>query len=79
MILLSDGVSNAGDVSPAQAAELAAAHDIKVYSVGAGRTGYAAYPVQQRGRTVLQKAYVELDERTLQQIAERTGGRGGDY
>lgn len=75
VILLSDGVSNAGDVSPAQAAELAAAHDIKVYSVGAGRTGYAAYPVQQRGRTVLQKAYVELDERTLQQIAERTGGR----
>jgi Ca-activated chloride channel family protein len=76
VILLSDGVSNAGDISPTQAADLAAAHDIKVYAVGAGRTGYAAYPVQQRGgRTVLQQAYVELDERTLQQIAERTGGR----
>jgi Ca-activated chloride channel family protein len=76
VILLSDGVSNAGDISPTQAAELAAAHDIKVYTVGAGRTGYAAYPVQQRGgRVVLQQAYVELDERSLQEIAERTGGR----
>ena len=76
VILLSDGVSNAGDITPTQAAELAAAHDIKVYTVGAGRTGYAAYPVQGRGgRVVLKQAYVELDERTLQQIAERTDGR----
>lgn len=75
VILLSDGVSNSGDISPVQAAELAAAHDIKVYAVGAGRTGYAAYPVTRRGRTVLQQVYVELDERTLQRIAQRTGGR----
>lgn len=74
-ILLTDGVSNTGDISPGQAAELAAAHDIKVYTVGAGRTGQAPFPMQWRGQTVLRQAYVELDERGLQQIAEQTGGR----
>jgi Ca-activated chloride channel family protein len=74
-ILLTDGVSNTGDISPGQAAELAAAHDIKVYTVGAGRTGQAPFPMQWRGQTVLRQAFVELDERTLQAIAETTGGR----
>jgi Ca-activated chloride channel family protein len=74
-ILLTDGVSNTGDVTPGQAAELAAAHDIRVYTIGAGRTGRAPFPMQWRGQTVLRQAYVELDERTLQEIAERTGGR----
>lgn len=74
-ILLTDGVSNIGDISPGQAAELAAAHDIKVYAVGAGRTGHAPFPMQWGGRTVLRQAFVELDERTLQAIAEQTGGR----
>jgi Ca-activated chloride channel family protein len=76
VILLSDGVNNAGDISPTQAAELAAELNIKVYTVGAGSTGNAAFPVQTRGgQTVLRQAYVELDERGLQQISERTGGR----
>jgi Ca-activated chloride channel family protein len=75
VILLSDGVNNAGEISPTQAAELAAAYNIKVYAVGAGRTGYAPFPVQWRGRTVLRQALVELDERGLQDIAQRTGGR----
>ena len=74
-IVLSDGVSNVGDISPGQAADLAAAYDIKVYAVGAGKTGYAPFPVQWMGRTVLRQAFVELDERTLQDIARRTGGR----
>jgi Ca-activated chloride channel family protein len=75
VVLLSDGVSNRGDISPTQGAELAEAHNIKVYTVGAGRTGYAPYPVQWRGRTVLRQVRVELDERELESIAERTGGR----
>lgn len=74
-ILLTDGVNNTGDVSPGQAAELAAAHDIKVYAVGAGRTGRAPFPMQWRGQTVLRQAFVELDERSLQEIADHTGGR----
>ena len=75
IILLTDGVSNTGDISPGLAAELAAANDIKTYAVGAGRTGYAPFPVEWRGQTILRKAYVELDERTLEDIAERTGGK----
>jgi len=75
IILLTDGVSNTGDISPGQAAELAAANNIKVYAVGAGRTGYAPFPVDWRGQTVLRQAFVELDERTLEAIANRTGGQ----
>ena len=75
-ILLTDGVNNVGDIDPLEAADLAIANGIKVYAIGAGRTGYAPVPVQiLGGRTVLRRAYVEVDERTLQAMAERTGGR----
>ncbi len=76
VLLLTDGVSNVGDIDPLQAADLAAQHAIKVYSIGAGTTGLAPVPVQAPGgRTVLRQAYVEIDEETLRQIAQRTGGR----
>jgi Ca-activated chloride channel family protein len=76
IILLTDGVNNAGDLDPLQAADLAAQYGIKVYAIGAGRTGYAPVPVQgPGGRVVLQRAYVEIDEETLRAVAERTGGR----
>jgi Ca-activated chloride channel family protein len=76
VILLTDGVNNAGDISPLQAADLAAQHGIKVYAIGAGRNGMAPVPVQTRdGRVLLRRAMVEMDEQTLRQIAERTGGR----
>ncbi len=76
VILLTDGVSNVGDIDPLQAAELAIANSIKVYAIGAGKTGYAPVPVQTPGgQTVLRRAFVEIDEQTLQTIAERTGGR----
>jgi Ca-activated chloride channel family protein len=75
-ILLTDGSSNAGDIGPLQAADLAAQHGIKVYAIGAGTTGFAPVPVRTRGgRTVLQRAFVETDEKTLEAIATRTGGR----
>lgn len=75
-ILLTDGVSNVGDVTPLQAADLAVQYGIKVYTIGAGQTGWAPVPVQTpRGDVVLRRAYVEMDEATLRDIAERTGGR----
>jgi Ca-activated chloride channel family protein len=75
-ILLTDGVSNAGEIEPTQAAELARSFGIKVYTIGAGRTGYAPVPVRgPAGRTILRRAYVQTDEKTLQAIAEKTGGR----
>lgn len=76
VILLTDGVNNAGDIEPLQAADLASEYGIKVYTVGAGYTGYAPYPVQlPNGRTTLQRVAVEIDETVLQQIAQRSGGR----
>lgn len=75
-ILLTDGVNNAGNISPLQAAELAAAHDIKVYCIGAGTTGLAPYPSQDLfGRSVLRPMRVEIDEDTLKAIARTTAGR----
>ena len=76
IVLLTDGVSNAGEIEPLQAAELAASLGIKVYTVGAGSTGIAPMPFQTgSGRTALRRVAVEMDEQTLMEIAERTGGR----
>jgi Ca-activated chloride channel family protein len=76
VVLLTDGVSNAGDITPLQAADLAERFGIKVYTIGAGRTGWAPVPVRLPGGVVaLHRAFVEIDEATLRQIAERTGAR----
>ncbi len=76
VILLTDGVNNAGEIDPLQAAELAAANDIRVYTIAAGRTGFAPMPVVGRdGKTYLQRSRVEIDEKTMEDIAKRTGGR----
>lgn len=76
VILLTDGVNNAGEIEPLQAAELAAQNGIKVYTIGAGYTGFAPYPVRRAdGRTSLQRVPVEIDEVTLQRIAQHSGGR----
>jgi len=75
VVLLTDGVNNAGNITPIQAAELAKAAAIKVYTVGAGRTGVAPIPVRTAsGRTLLRPVAVQIDERTLEAIAARTGG-----
>jgi Ca-activated chloride channel family protein len=64
-------------MAPLEAADLARDQGIKVYTVGAGTNGVAPIRVEDpfTGRTVLQQMPVEIDERTLQGIAERTGGR----
>ncbi len=75
-ILLTDGVQNAGDIEPREAAELAARFGIRVYTIGAGYTGFAPFPVRRMdGRVSLQRMPVEIDETTLRQIAETSGGR----
>jgi Ca-activated chloride channel family protein len=76
VILLTDGVNNAGDLDPLQAAKLAADNHIKVYTVIAGTKGLAPIPVQGNdGREYLRRVYVDIDEDTMKRIAEATGGR----
>lgn len=75
-VLLTDGVNNAGVETPRAAAELARSQGVKVYTIGAGSTGIAHMRVpDRRGGTVLRATAVEIDEATLQDIAQRTGGR----
>jgi Ca-activated chloride channel family protein len=75
-ILLTDGVNNAGVIPPNKAAELAAEYDIKVYCIGAGTNGVAPMPATDFfGRATLVAQPVEIDEETLKQIADKTGGR----
>lgn len=76
-ILLTDGVNNAGMESPLSAADLAKTLGIKVYTVGAGTEGVAPMRVPNpiTGNTSLQAVPVEIDEATLEEIADRTGGR----
>lgn len=76
IILLTDGVSNAGDLEPLQAAKLAADNGIKVYTIVAGNKGLAPIPVVgPDGREYLRRVYVETDEDTMKKIAEATGGK----
>jgi Ca-activated chloride channel family protein len=76
IILLTDGVNNTGVIDPITAAELAKAFGIRVYTVGIGTMGTAPYPAQDMfGNIVMQPMKVEIDEKTLQQISDITGGK----
>lgn len=76
MILLTDGMNNAGTVPPLVAAEAAETLGIKVYTIGAGTRGEAPMPVKDRfGRKRLMRVKVDIDDETLGQVAEMTGGR----
>jgi Ca-activated chloride channel homolog len=77
IILLTDGVNNAGYVQPNTAADLAKTFGIKVYTIGVGSSGRAFAPVGRRGDGDYIFSYVpvEIDEALLLQIAELTGGR----
>jgi Ca-activated chloride channel family protein len=76
VILLTDGVNNAGAVNPLTAAEAAKAMGIKIYTIGAGTRGDAPVPVRDAfGRTRLQTMKVEIDEEVLREVASATGGQ----
>lgn len=77
VILLTDGANNAGTIDPLQAAKIAEARGIPVYTIGAGRDGRVPMPIfDEAGRKLGYRDVVsDLDEVTLRQIARRTGGR----
>ena len=72
LILLTDGANTAGSVSPLEAADMAAAAGLKIYTIGIGSEN-------DQMRSVfgfqLMNPSADLDERTLKSIAEKTGGR----
>ncbi|MDO4707368.1 MAG: VWA domain-containing protein [Porphyromonadaceae bacterium] len=76
VILLTDGVNNAGDISPQIAGQLARTLGITIHTIGMGTdAGMAPYPITSAfGGTVIRPVPVELDEAILKQVANDTGG-----
>lgn len=76
IILLTDGMNNAGSVDPYTAAEIAKLYGIRVYTIGVGTYGTAPMPVPSPfGGTVIQQMKVEIDEKLLSTVANSTGGK----
>ncbi len=76
VVLLTDGVNNAGSIDPRLAAEAAAELGVKVYTVGVGVDGQAPLVIRHDdGTEETVMAEVQVDEETLRGIAETTGGR----
>ena len=75
-ILLTDGENNAGTIDPIDAAKLAADFEIKVYTIGTGTQGRAPAPFRDpfTGETFPRPVEVRIDEDTLRQVADSTGG-----
>lgn len=76
LIVLTDGRNNRGAIDPVTAAQAAQALGIRIYTIGAGTTGEAPYPVDDPrfGRRYV-PIRVDIDETTLRETAELTGGR----
>lgn len=77
VILMTDGQNNAGKITPLMAAEAAQSLKVKTYTIGVGRRGTAPMPQRNpwTGREVLVNVPVDIDEPTLKEIANKTGGR----
>lgn len=76
IVLLTDGRSNQGFITdPVLAAKTASSFGIKIYTIGTARKGKAPYPVQHPVYgTIIQQVDDDLDEETLQKIAQETAG-----
>jgi Ca-activated chloride channel family protein len=76
VILLTDGMNNTGKISPLAAAEAAKALGVKIYTIGVGVRGKAPIPVKdEMGNLHMIMAKVDVDEKTLQAVADTTGGK----
>ncbi len=74
VILLTDGSNNMGDISPLTAAEIAASLGIRVYTVGVGSNKTAPYPMPVAGGIQYVNIPVEIDTKTLSEIAATANG-----
>jgi Ca-activated chloride channel family protein len=74
VILLTDGSNNRGDLSPMTAAEIAKSFGIRVYTIGVGTNKVAPYPMMVAGGVQYVNIPVEIDTKTLSEIAVTTNG-----
>lgn len=74
IILLTDGSNNRGDISPSTAADIAKQFGIRVYTIGVGTNGTAPYPMPTYAGVQYVNVPVEIDEKTLTEIAGATDG-----
>jgi len=80
IVLVTDGVNNRGEIDPDSAAAVCEGLGLKVYTIGVGTAGTVPVPMQFQnafGQSEIRRVMmdVEVDEKLLQNIAERTGGR----
>jgi Ca-activated chloride channel homolog len=77
IILLTDGVNNAGFIEPETAAQIASKYNIKVYTIGIGTNGNAPFPYgySPTGEIMYKLMPVEIDEKVMRNIAKNTGGK----
>ena len=75
VILLTDGSNNRGDISPLTAAEIAKSLGIRVYTIGVGTNKVARYPMPVGGTVQYINVPVEIDTKTLGEIARKTDGK----
>lgn len=77
IILLTDGVNNAGFIEPETASDIAKQYGIKVYTIGIGTNGMAMFPyaVAPNGQFLFQMMKVEIDEQLMKSIARKTDGK----
>ncbi len=75
VILLTDGVNNAGSIAPLTAGEIAKTYGIRVYTIGVGTKGMAPYPFKTPFGIQYQNMEVQIDEAVMKQISDATDGR----
>lgn len=74
VILLTDGSNNMGDISPMTSAQIAKSLGIRVYTIGVGTNKVAPYPMPVAGGVQYVNMPVEIDTKTLSDIAATTQG-----
>ncbi len=74
-ILLTDGVNNGREVDPIEAARVAKSFGVKIYTIGAGTSGYVPFPMRAFGRQIYRDVKIDLDEDVLKEVAYITGGK----
>lgn len=74
IILLTDGSNNMGDISPMTAAQIAQSMGIRVYTIAVGTNKVAPYPMQVGGTVQYVNVPVDIDTKTLREIAAATEG-----